>query len=93
MDAMTAPAILADQLAERGLHVTNRGDHTVTVINPLRPHVGETVTDQGGRYITDYGYAIGVHGDEQATADRVAYLLGLPRPRLPRQPTHPEVAA
>ncbi|MFD5838240.1 hypothetical protein ACFWHV_32525 [Streptomyces collinus] len=47
--------------------------------NPLHPGLGEIVTAQGGRYLTDYGYEIGEHGDERATADRVAYLLGLPR--------------
>ncbi|MBC2864422.1 hypothetical protein [Streptomyces mexicanus] len=80
MDAMTAPAILADQLAARGLHMTNQGDNAVSVTNPLHPRVGEIVTDDGGRYLTAYGYELGVHGDETATADRVAFLLGLPRP-------------
>ncbi|MGW0772013.1 hypothetical protein [Streptomyces sp. NPDC002676] len=55
--------------------------------NPLHPGLGETVTAQGGRYLTDYGYEIGEHGDEPATADRVAFLLGLPRVCLPTQAT------
>lgn len=77
MDATTA--CLADQLAARGLHVTPRGARTVSVTNPLHPRIGEIVTDRGGRYVTDYGYEVGVHGDEPATADRVTFLLGLPR--------------
>ncbi|WP_318202981.1 hypothetical protein [Streptomyces sp. SCL15-4] len=60
--------------------------------NPLHPGLGETVTAYGGRYVTDYGYEIGEHGDELATAERVAYLLGLPRVSIPQQPTPwPEV--
>jgi hypothetical protein len=84
MDAMTASAILAEQLAARGLSVTNRDLHAVTVANPLHPGLGEIVTAQGDRYLTDYGYEIGEHGDEPATADRVAFLLGLPRVSIPR---------
>ncbi|EFF92030.1 hypothetical protein GTY75_17725 [Streptomyces sp. SID8381] len=80
MDAITAPAILAEQLAAHGLSVTNQGEHALCVTNPLHPLVGETVTAHGGCYLTGYGYEIGVHGDEQATADRLAHLLGLPRP-------------
>jgi hypothetical protein len=95
MDAMTASAILAEQLAARGLYVTKRHDGALSVTNPLHPLVGEVVTTQGDGYITDYGYEIGEHGDEHGTADRVAFLLGLPRPRLPEQPAErrPEVAA
>lgn len=83
MDAMTASAILAEQLAARGLHVTKRDDGSVTVTNPLHPLIGETVTSHGDGYLTDYGYEIGEHGDEPATADRVAFLLGLPSRRPP----------
>jgi hypothetical protein len=79
MDAMTAPASLAETLAARGLTVARRDDGTLSVTNPLHPLVGETVTDRGGRYLTDYGYEIGAHGDETGTAERVAHLLGLPR--------------
>ncbi|MFF1483161.1 hypothetical protein ACIGZH_01540 [Streptomyces sp. NPDC058319] len=85
MDAMTAPAILAEQLAARGLSVTNQGEHAVSVMNPLNPLVGETVTARGDCYLTGYGYEIGVHGDEPATAARLAFLLGLPRPQVPAQ--------
>ncbi|WP_018569274.1 hypothetical protein [Streptomyces sp. PsTaAH-124] len=88
MDAMTAPAILADQLAARGLSVTPQGQHAVSVTNPLHPLVGETFTNRSGRYLTGYGYEIGVHEDEPATADRLAFLLGLPsRPQVPVQRT------
>ncbi|RRQ79416.1 hypothetical protein CQW39_09760 [Streptomyces griseofuscus] len=81
MDAMTASAILADQLAARGLSVTNQDQHAMSVANPLHPGLGETVTAHGGRYLTDYGYEIGEHGDEHGTADRLAFLLGLPTVR------------
>ncbi|KMS75651.1 hypothetical protein ACH49_21335 [Streptomyces leeuwenhoekii] len=79
MDAMTASAILAEQLTARGLSVTRQDDGTLNVANPLHVRVGETVTTGGDCYLTDYGYEIGQHGDEPATADRVAFLLGLPR--------------
>ncbi|MEV6806583.1 hypothetical protein [Streptomyces sp. NPDC051132] len=49
--------------------------------NPLHPGLGETVTAHGDRYFTDYGYEIGEHGDEPRTADRLAFLLGLPTAR------------
>ena len=78
---MTASAILADQLTARGLSVTNREQYVVSVANPLHPGLGETVTAHGGRYLTDYGYEIGEHGDEHGTADRLAFLLGLPTAR------------
>jgi hypothetical protein len=92
MDAMTASAILAEQLDACGLSVTNQDQDAVSVTNPLHPGLGEIVTAQGGRYLTDYGYEIDEHGDEHATADRVAFLLGLPRVRLPQQSiARPEV--
>ncbi|MFF3991634.1 hypothetical protein ACFY0B_44775 [Streptomyces sp. NPDC001797] len=55
----------------------------MTVANPLHSGLGEIVTAQGGRYLTGYGYEIGEHGDEPATADRVAFLLGLPGVGIP----------
>ncbi|MEV6836752.1 hypothetical protein AB0N17_19970 [Streptomyces sp. NPDC051133] len=54
--------------------------------NPLHPGLGEIVTAHGGRYLTDYGYEIGEQGDETATAERVAFLLGLPRSSAARPP-------
>ncbi|WP_411091375.1 hypothetical protein [Streptomyces sp. 049-1] len=81
MDAMTASAILADHLTARGLSVTKADDGTLNVTNPLHGLVGETVAPGGDCYLTGYGYEIGQHGDEPATADRVAYLLGLPAQR------------
>ncbi|MFQ6142642.1 hypothetical protein ACLMNJ_06130 [Streptomyces seoulensis] len=78
MDAMTAPAILAEQLAARGLSVKNQGEHALCVTNPLHALLGETVTEHGGCYLTGYGYELGVHGDEPATADRLVFRLGLP---------------
>lgn len=93
MNAMTASAILAEQLAARGLSVTNEDQAAVSATNPLHPGVGEIVTAHGGRYLTACGYEIGEHGDEPATADRVAFLLGLPRMSLSRQPAKcPETA-
>lgn len=80
MDAMTASAVLAEQLTTRGLSVTRQDDSTLSLTNPLHVRVGETVTTGGDCYLTDYGYEIGQHGDESATAGRVAFLLGLPRP-------------
>lgn len=53
----------------------------MSVTNSLHPGLGETVTAHGGRYLTDYGYEIGEHGDEHGTADRLAFLLGLPTAR------------
>jgi hypothetical protein len=86
MDAMTASASLADQLAARGLSVRNQDGGTVRVTNPLHPLVTEIVTVQGGRYLTAYGYEIGEHGDERGTVERLAFLLGLPRATAtPRQ--------
>ncbi|WP_320780224.1 hypothetical protein [Streptomyces sp. CRN 30] len=80
MDATITPAaILAEQLAARGLYVTYRRQHAVSVVNPLHPGLGETVTAHADRYLTEDGYEIGEHGDEHATADRVVFLLGLPR--------------
>ncbi|MEU6510990.1 hypothetical protein [Streptomyces sp. NPDC046942] len=91
MDAMTASAILAEQLEARGLSVTNEDQEAVSATNPLHPGLGELVTAQGSRYLTAYGYEIGEHGDEPATADRVAFLLGLPRASPSRQSTkYPE---
>ncbi|MFD0393772.1 hypothetical protein ACFQ3Z_20775 [Streptomyces nogalater] len=55
--------------------------------NPLHPRIGEVLRALGGRYLTDYGYEIGEHGDEPATADRVTHLLGLPRTSIPEQST------
>lgn len=77
MDAMTALAVLAEQLTARGLSVRKQDDGTSSVTNPLYVRVAGTVTTGGGCYLTDYvGYEIGQHGDEPATADRVALLLG-----------------
>ncbi|MFI6285869.1 hypothetical protein ACIBCM_14110 [Streptomyces sp. NPDC051018] len=94
MDAMTASAILAAQLAARGLYVTEH-DGALNVTNPLHPLIAETVTAHGDSYLTEYGYEIGEHGDELATAGRVAFLLGLPRTpqRAPRDPGFRKVAA
>lgn len=71
-------AILAELLKARGLSVTNQADGSLTARNPLHPHVREAVGEVNGSYVTDYGYELGEHGDELATADRVAFLLGLP---------------
>jgi hypothetical protein len=87
MNAMTAPASLAEALAARGLTV-NQDDGALNVANPLHPRIGEVLTEQRGRYLTDYGYEIGALGDEHGTAERVAYLLGLPRSSTPAR-SHP----
>ncbi|MFI2415118.1 hypothetical protein [Streptomyces sp. NPDC018947] len=80
MDAMTATAILAEQLTARGLSVTKQDEGTLSVKNPLHFRLGETVTTGGDSYLTDYGYEIGQYGDEPATAGRIAFLLGVPVP-------------
>ncbi|MFD1540675.1 hypothetical protein [Nonomuraea guangzhouensis] len=78
MDANPS-AILAELLRARGLSVTERGDGSVAATNPLHPLVGEAVGTINGSYLTNYGYELGEQGDERATADRVAFLLGVPR--------------
>jgi hypothetical protein len=78
MDAMTATAILAEQLTVRGLSVTKRETGALSVTNPLHVRLGETVTTGDDSYLTDYGYEIGRYGDEPATASRIAFLLGVP---------------
>ncbi|MEU5061304.1 hypothetical protein OHU25_01675 [Streptomyces sp. NBC_00117] len=47
--------------------------------NPLNLGVVEAVDHRDGRYVTDWGYELGETGDEEGTAQRLAYLLGLPR--------------
>lgn len=78
MDANTA-AILAEQLTAHGLSVTNADETTVSVSNPLNDGVVEAVDHRDGRYVTAWGYELGETGDEEGTAQRLAYLLGLPR--------------
>ncbi|GJF24831.1 DUF6415 family natural product biosynthesis protein [Streptomyces sp. HO565] len=80
MDAMTATAILAEQLTARGLTVTKQDVGTLSVTSPLHLRLGETVTTGDDSYLTDYGYEIGQYGDEPATASRIAFLLGVPVP-------------
>ncbi|MGW5687773.1 hypothetical protein [Nonomuraea sp. NPDC003754] len=70
--------IPTEPLEARGQSVTNRDDGSLTIRNPLHPHVREAVGAINGRYLTDYGYELGEHGDEPATADRAAFLPGLP---------------
>ncbi|MFD0034845.1 hypothetical protein ACFVJK_42870 [Streptomyces sp. NPDC127172] len=77
MDANTAPTILVETLRARGLSVTDQNDGTVSVINPLNPHVSEAVEVLNGAYLIDGGYEVGVWGDETATAERLSFLLGL----------------
>jgi hypothetical protein len=72
-------AILAEILRARGLFVTNGDNGSVIVRNPLYPRIGEAVGAINGSYLTDYGYELGERGDELATADRLGYLLGIPR--------------
>jgi hypothetical protein len=81
-------AILTELLKARGLSVTNTDDGSLTVRNPLHPHVREAVGAVNGSYLMDYGYEIGEQGDEPATADRVAFLLGLPGAASPRRGNH-----
>ncbi|MGW2083442.1 hypothetical protein ACWCOW_42565 [Streptomyces sp. NPDC001939] len=78
MDANTA-AILAEQLTAHGLSVTNMDETIVSVSNSLNLGVVEAVDHRDGRYVTDWGYELGETGDEEGTAQRLAYLLGLPR--------------
>ncbi|MEW2494154.1 hypothetical protein ACWEQU_20040 [Streptomyces nodosus] len=78
MDANIA-AILAEQLTVHGLSVTNTYETTISVSNPLNRGVIEAVDHRDGRYVTAWGYELGETGDEEGTAERLAYLLGLPR--------------
>ncbi|SDI56631.1 hypothetical protein SAMN05421505_1712 [Sinosporangium album] len=71
-------AILTGLLKVRGLFVADGDDGPPNIRNPLPPHVREAVGAVNGSYLTDYGYELGEQGDESATADRVAFLLGLP---------------
>ncbi|MGW5097090.1 hypothetical protein ACWEQ1_19255 [Streptomyces nodosus] len=78
MDANIA-AILAEQLTVHGLSVRNTYETTISVSNPLNRGVIEAVDHRDGRYVTAWGYELGETGDEEGTAERLAYLLGLPR--------------
>ncbi|MEV0617541.1 hypothetical protein AB0I81_29765 [Nonomuraea sp. NPDC050404] len=69
--------ILHDLLRARGLSVA-QGDGTTVVGNPLHPLFSSVLTTVNGRYLTGYGYELGEQGDEVATADRFAFLLGAP---------------
>ncbi|MFG1858492.1 hypothetical protein ACGFJT_42140 [Actinomadura geliboluensis] len=45
---------------------------------PISRALREVITCEAGRYLTGCGYEIGLLGDEHETADRLAFLLGVP---------------
>ncbi|MCX4834368.1 ATP-binding protein [Streptomyces sp. NBC_01016] len=82
MDA-NASVILSEHLKARGLSVTNDDDSIVSVTNPLNPYLVEAVGTAGGHYVTGWGYELGATGDEAGTAQRLAFLLGIPNGSRP----------
>lgn len=93
MDA-NASVILAEHLKARGLFVTNSDERAISVTNPLNPDLVEAVDTSHGRYVTGWGYELGEAGDEAGTAQRLAFLLGIPnRSRTDAAPIPPGKAA
>ncbi|WP_433464070.1 hypothetical protein [Spirillospora sp. CA-128828] len=45
---------------------------------PISRALQEVITCNSSRYLIGCGYEIGRIGDEQATADRLAFLMGVP---------------
>ncbi|WAL96091.1 hypothetical protein [Streptomyces sp. Je 1-369] len=54
-------------------------DQTASVANHLQLGVVEAGDHRGGRCVADRGYELGETGAEEGTAQRLAYLLGLPQ--------------
>ncbi|MET9294256.1 hypothetical protein [Streptomyces sp. NPDC003077] len=71
-------ALLVEYLEAMGFSVES-SPLRVSVRNPLSTRLTECVVDHCGTYITAWGYTIGTAGDEEATAHRIAYLLGMPQ--------------
>lgn len=66
-------------LRAHGLRLAEANQFHVRVANPLNPSLTEHVRLSQGQYVTDYGYELGQLGEEAECADRVAYLLAVPR--------------
>ncbi len=70
---------LASLLRERGLATALEGDDCCLVVTtPISCAPQEVITCDADRYLTGCGYEIGRIGEEHATADRLAFLLGVP---------------
>lgn len=52
--------------------------NALNVSNPVSSALVERVHAIAGAYVTGWGYEVGQIGDEKATANRVAFLLGVP---------------
>lgn len=68
---------LATFLRDRGLRTCQVAEG-LTVANPVASGLSEVVRCDAGRYLTGWGYELGQDGDEQSSARRLAYLLGVP---------------
>ncbi|MFE6163860.1 ATP-binding protein [Streptomyces sp. NPDC056486] len=86
MDANTSVS-LTEQLEARGLSVIKDDDNMLNVVNRLKPDLVEVVSAQGGGYVTGWGYELGEAGDETGTAQRLAFLLGIPNGDRSAAPT------
>ncbi|MGW3627527.1 hypothetical protein [Streptomyces sp. NPDC000880] len=53
-------------------------------MNPLNAVLAEAIGTCDGRYVTGWGYELGETGDEAGTAQRLAFLLGVPGDSRPR---------
>ena len=71
----------ATQLQARGLHVTWKGERNLSVANPVSTALVQPVLCEDNRYLTGWGYEIGLQGEEGPAAERLAFLLGVPCPR------------
>lgn len=78
MGTLTGPDKLASLLTARGLATEPDDRGVLYVSNPISGRLHEIVHHQSEQYVTDWGYSLGVVGDEQGTAGRIAFLLGVP---------------
>lgn len=70
---------LASLLRERGLATAIQvPDGPLKVTTPISRALQEVITCDTDCYVTCWGYEIGRTGDERATADRLAFLMGVP---------------
>ncbi|WP_143591727.1 hypothetical protein [Thermoactinospora rubra] len=74
---MTQLDCLADFLERHGLATRTLHD-AVEVRNPVNGWLTDSVRCTEEIYVTSSGYEIGEIGDEAETADRLAFLLGVP---------------
>jgi hypothetical protein len=77
MRVLTGLEQLATCVEAHGL-TADLTDTGLTVSNPVSSALTETVRRTGDAYRTGWGYELGRTGDENGTADRLAYLLGVP---------------